>query len=1006
MSREYVILFFLFLIFLPLNLYPSDFLIVKEGKPMATIVVPREMNHSTAFAVWDFHYHIQKITGVLLPVAFEDENVKGNKIYIGESKATRKLGIKSENLKEQEYIIRFYPDSLVLLGRDEKIPFSDNIRILGDIGWDEGKFGKALSFSGKGTLCIDDFNFNDEEGSFEVWVYLEEKPQEAGEGTIIRLDGANPWTYHIIGRWEKNRIRYITYDGENGHCIFSSELPPGWHHILATYSAPQNKMELFIDGQSQGTTDYKKTTCNGTTLLIGGFPDISQNRVGNAFSGRIDEVRISNIIRSPALPDKPYQADAKTLLLLHLDEGKGVPKDARGIRLGRPISPPDMFAEQGTSYAVHDFLERFCDVRWYGPKEDMIYYPQKKTLAVKPQNIQRRPTFLYRGLWPPFAFGIVQTLWDNPSQREMNLFWARHKAGGEKYACNHSFYGYYDRFLKTHPEFFAKGYEGQPPQMCYSNPGFIAQVIQDAKDYFDGKGTHPGAFAAGDYFALVPMDNNLWCKCEECQSQLDPERRNDFFSNGYASDYWFNFVNKVAGEILKSHPKKFIATLAYWEYAYHPKKVKLLPNISVQMCLHIRNFWAPAMRDNDLNLYKEWIAKEKGRRFYLWLYYCFPEEIAMNGGFHCFPGFFAHTASKYYKMFAKDGIRGVFLNGLGEQIDTYVTLKLLDDPNIDVDKLLDEFFSRYYGSASEPMKKMYLMIEKIYGDPANYPEYVQKEKRHFHQTEEIAWGYLGTEERMRELGKLMEEAKRLAKTDLEKKRVSLFEKGVWQYMVEGREMYLRKKRIEEKKRTLEPEREKLRAEAPPRISIPSVPSCSGDLDKVNWDNAVVLDKWYTVEGYPTERKLEARLVKDEGYLYIRLEEKLPTERLKNSEDIWTGDDWEIFLAEQRDAPYYQIGIAPDGRSASYYYEGIRQGMKKWESEARVKSEILPDRWIVSIALPLKNLKGVAQSQRLYANFYRASFTLDDLKLRELLAWSPNFSSDFHQLTRLGELVFE
>ncbi len=64
---------------------------------------------------------------------------------------------------------------------------------------------------------------------------------------------------------------------------------------------------------------------------------------------------------------------------------------------------------------------------------------------------------------------------------------------------------------------------------------------------------------------------------------------------------------------------------------------------------------------NDLFFYRDWVMKKKGRRLSLWLYYCFSEEVAMNSGFHCFPGFFAHFASKQFKMFAKDGIRGVFL---------------------------------------------------------------------------------------------------------------------------------------------------------------------------------------------------------------------------------------------------------------------------------------------------------------------------------------------------------
>ena len=985
----------------------SDFLLVKDGKPVATIVVSRDMNHATAFAVWELRHHIQKITGALLPIAFDDEPIKGNRILVGESKATRKLGIKSEALQEQEYLIRFYPNTLVLLGKDAPTPFADGISIFGEVKWTEGMFGKGLAFSGNGTVQVADCEFSDEEGSLEAWVYLEEKPQE-GEGTILRLDGSNPWTYHIVSRVPQNRIRYMTYDGKQVYGITSGELPSGWHHILATYSASEGKMELFVDGINQGTAPYGKTTCNGATLLIGGLSIPHQNRVGNALFGVVDEVRLSKVRRKAMLPSQPFMPDEDTLLLLHMDEGKGVPRDALGLRrLNRPVNPPNPTEAQGTSYAVHDFLERFCDVRWYGPKEEMTWLPQKSTLAVKPKNIKRRPAFLWRMIYPfHHTYGMLKKLWDNPTPKELMLFWARHKVGGEKYACNHSFYGYYDRFLRSHPDWFAKGYEGKPPQMCYSNPEFIAQVIQDARDYFDGKGAKPGAQAAGDYFALVPMDNSLWCKCDECQRQLDPERLNKFFSNGYASDYVFAFVNKVAEAIAKSHPGKFISTLAYSSYAYYPKKVRLLPNVSVQLCLHIRNWpWAVAMRENDLRFYKEWLTKDKGRRFYLWLYYCFPEEVAMNGGWHCFPGFFAHEAAKAFKMFAKDGIRGVFLNGTGEQVDTYVTLKLLDDPSLDVDALLEEFFARYYGAASEPMKRIYLLIERTYCNPANYPEFVRKTKDDdFHQTEEMAWGYLGTEERMAELGRLMEEAKRLARTEQERKRVTLFEEGVWRYMVEGRKRYLKKRAMDEERKAFEPMRAKLKEQPPPKIVIPLVPNCDGDPEKVDWAKAVVLGRWFTVDGYPIKRKINARLAHDGEHLYICLEEELPTNMLQNSEQIWVGDDWEVFFANQREPPYYQIAIAPDGRFAAITYKRYRIEQGNWQCNAKILSKILPDRWVVLASIPIKNIPH--SNGKFFANFYRASFTLDEFRFREFLAWSPNFAVDFHLLGRMGEFSLE
>ena len=198
------------------------------------------------------------------------------------------------------------------------------------------------------------------------------------------------------------------------------------------------------------------------------------------------------------------------------------------------------------------------------------------------------------------------------------------------------------------------------------------------------------------------------------------------------------------------------------------------------------------MEENDMRFYRDWVRHANGRRLYLWNYYCFPDLLCGNA-WHCFPGFSAHTLARQIKMFARDGIRGMFIDSLSDQVDCYVSFKLLDDPLLDVDVLLEDFFTRYYGAAGGPMKRMYLRIEEIFSDPANYPEDVRKNRnRHFHQTEELAWKYLGTESRMAELGKLMDEATRLAVGEKEKQRVAIFRKAVWDYMVEGRKMYLAK----------------------------------------------------------------------------------------------------------------------------------------------------------------------------------------------------------------------
>lgn len=472
--------------------------------------------------------------------------------------------------------------------------------------------------------------------------------------------------------------------------------------------------------------------------------------------------------------------------------------------------------DEATSYAVHDFLERFCNVRWYGPGDSQMVFPETDTLVVEQREVRRRPAFAWRTMFPWTQFKMARELYSQPSNEELSLFWRRLRMGGEAYACNHSLEGYYDRFwmrnphhpevfVAEHHDWFAQGYSasereaygGQPPQLCYSHPGVVDQVVADARRYFDGEGAARGAEAAGKFFALVPMDRGgrgHWCKCPDCQSKVDPQRlaENSFDSNGSASDYWFRFVNKVARELAKSHPDKYISTLAYAGYSYSPHNVQLEPNVTVQMCLHTRNCWAPGMRQDELRWYQDWVNREPNRPLYLWLYHCVPELHNVDGPpFRCFPGFHAHTIGKQFRTFARDGIRGAFVEGVSDQVDAYITIKLLDDPSLDVDALLEEFFTRYYGPAAQPMKKFYLCVEETYCNPANYPDEIQTNLQDdFFQTEEIAWKYLGTEERMAELGSLIDEATRLVVGDLEQQRVALFRQAIWDHMVEGRQHYL------------------------------------------------------------------------------------------------------------------------------------------------------------------------------------------------------------------------
>jgi hypothetical protein len=371
--------------------------------------------------------------------------------------------------------------------------------------------------------------------------------------------------------------------------------------------------------------------------------------------------------------------------------------------------------------------------------------------------------------------------------------------GGEKWAGNHSFSSFQDRFLvkaedsrlweSSRPDFFAVGWEneGNWRQLCLTNPDLVQQVAQDARDYFDGKGLKGSQPACGDYFAVIPQDTDHWCKCERCQAVLARGKEHDVpghFATGTASDYVFGFVNAVAKEVAKTHPDKYISTLAYHVYSY-PPSFPLEPNVAVAPCIQTC-YGYTSLWDNDVKFYNQWITRG-GNRFYVWNYFHHPMERAIMEGYKCFPCFMPDVISEWVKRYPRDGVRGFFLCGIGEQLDYYLYMQTALDTGTDYRQLIDEFFSLYFGAAGEPLEKFYYRISEI-----------NRETRKIGTSVKASWMRMGTEERMKELGALMDAAVKLAATDLEKKRVETWRKGVWEYMVEGRQQYLKELAAQDK----------------------------------------------------------------------------------------------------------------------------------------------------------------------------------------------------------------
>ena len=117
----------------------------RGGHRCATIVIADQPTRAAEFAATELQYHVAKITGATLPITTESAQVSGARVLVGESSATRSLGLRTASLKEREYLIRFLPDALILIGRDE--PAMEQGDTAGRPRRGRGRFGRGLDWA-------------------------------------------------------------------------------------------------------------------------------------------------------------------------------------------------------------------------------------------------------------------------------------------------------------------------------------------------------------------------------------------------------------------------------------------------------------------------------------------------------------------------------------------------------------------------------------------------------------------------------------------------------------------------------------------------------------------------------------------------------------------------------------------------------------------------------------------------------------------------------------------
>jgi hypothetical protein len=641
--------------------------------------------------------------------------------------------------------------------------------------------------------------------------------------------------------------------------------------------------------------------------------------------------------------------------------------------------------ERGSLNAVYEFL-RMQGVRWYLPDPLGEIVPKTRTIELPRMNKTVRPDFALRFLYQygrRFAHeGATrdEILW----QLRLGLNEAPDVIGLAEPAHGINDVHCRDEVKQAHPEYFAlfggkRDTEtfgaGRP---CLSSEGLLQANVRYARAVFD-------IFHA-PMVSVMPQDGyvNL-CQCDLCKGKDTPERGWD----GQISDYVWDYVNRVARELYKTHPDRKISCFAYGAYQLPPLKIdRLSPNVVVGICQARRDFYNPEKRQHFADLRKAWLDKlpEGDKQLIIYDYYLHTNPANTYYGM---PVFFPHTIAEdlrslkgisigeFIEVYREvHGIHSLGVDGL----NLYVTSRLWWDADQDVDALLEEYYTKFYGPAREEMKAFVSYCEANWMDLLKSPEKIDQ-----------VFALLGKAQQ------------KVAADSVWGKRIALVADYI-RPLTELRQRISKGRENVPEARALTKDAQDIRMD--------------GELDDPFWQDLPTYTlcelKTGAAPAFPTSFKVA--WAGDSLYVGIRCEDpdlanlNIGTTRSEDP-NIWNGDCVELLLETQTHS-YYQLAINPAGALMDL---DRKEGLNSlWSSGAEVAAHVGDGYWALEVRVPvagdqqeeLDALNGV--SGRRPSETYPWYFNVCRQRVRdaatELSAFSPTGEDHFHEVMKFGKLT--
>ncbi len=339
----------------------------------------------------------------------------------------------------------------------------------------------------------------------------------------------------------------------------------------------------------------------------------------------------------------------------------------------------------GTLNGVYELLEQI-GVRWFMPGELGLVTPQTKTVRIRQQRTIQKPSFPARQLQ-----GVRAPEWER-----------RVRLGGPYFPASHGVPGFghggSGQLFREHPEYFSL-IDGQrkPRQLCVSNPQVLEIAVGATKQYFRSR---PEAEMMG----IGANDGRGFCECENCRA-LDGGDYDPFGHFPSMTDRYIWFFNRVLDGIQDEFPDKRLGFYAYSVYNRPPVKVKpdprLVPAVALITLCRLHGTSNPVCPEKS---YEKQIIREWGKLVPEVYYRGYWFNLADPG----LPFFMIDRVSREIPLGKELGVAGWRVESpydwAASAPSRYIACKLMWDHTADVDRLLSDFYEKFFGPAAAPMR--------------------------------------------------------------------------------------------------------------------------------------------------------------------------------------------------------------------------------------------------------------------------------------------------------------